>query len=284
MTGATRWCPSCRTSAGSSPPNRRIRRGAADRVLTGDGRCWPARPAPPVHTPGSGAISWPVRSMTLSIGDGGHHMPPEANVAATLDNSSIQLDGAQREGAQILPLHRGSRRGSRWYSGREARAVPGSAWDRRPSRTAMSTARETPTWAMRLANAVFGRLGQRVGDAHRAAIAAGVLDAPEVPAGSPACRWCQALALVPVERRAGVDAIPMSSAAAVVKIGRSSRRRHRANKYGCGWTVWPPPDSGHTCGCRPSPGRGARPGRAGSRSSRWRRPSAVGRRRCRPPS
>ena len=32
--------------------------------------------------------SLPVRSKTLSIGLGGHHVPPEASVAATLDSSS----------------------------------------------------------------------------------------------------------------------------------------------------------------------------------------------------
>ena len=34
------------------------------------------------------ATSLPSRSTTLSIGLGGHHTPPDASVAATLDNSS----------------------------------------------------------------------------------------------------------------------------------------------------------------------------------------------------
>ena len=34
------------------------------------------------------AISLPLRSKILSIGLGGHHMPPEASVAATLASSS----------------------------------------------------------------------------------------------------------------------------------------------------------------------------------------------------
>ena len=34
------------------------------------------------------ATSLPLRSISLSIGFGGHHAPPEARVAATLDSSS----------------------------------------------------------------------------------------------------------------------------------------------------------------------------------------------------
>ncbi|CNV68969.1 Uncharacterised protein [Mycobacterium tuberculosis] len=34
------------------------------------------------------ATSLPLRSMSWSIGLGGHHTPPDANVAATLDSSS----------------------------------------------------------------------------------------------------------------------------------------------------------------------------------------------------
>ncbi len=34
------------------------------------------------------ATSLPLRSMTFSMGLGGHHIPPEARVAATLDSSS----------------------------------------------------------------------------------------------------------------------------------------------------------------------------------------------------
>ena len=33
------------------------------------------------------STSLPLRSSTASMGVGGHHMPPEANVAATFDNS-----------------------------------------------------------------------------------------------------------------------------------------------------------------------------------------------------
>ena len=48
------------------------------------------------------SICLPRRSKTLSMGVGGHHMPPEASVAATFDNSNALTSNGPRVNDPML--------------------------------------------------------------------------------------------------------------------------------------------------------------------------------------
>jgi hypothetical protein len=97
-----------------------------------------------------------LASVTESIGEGGHHFPPDASVAPTFDSSSTLVGDTPRVNDACFcalvtsAIERSVRR-----------PVPGStngvvASDFIPSRTAMSTTSGTPVNSSSLMNAVLG--------------------------------------------------------------------------------------------------------------------------------
>src|SRR6478735_5194451 len=116
--------------------------------------------------------------------------------------------------------------------------VPGSAYERRPSRTAMSTVGVTPVAWMSLTNAVFG-------DCASASVtdnAGGYLPAfstQYVDAGQPRA---PPLPMPLASNRPGTSRMalvpsPFSMAAAVVKILKIDPAPCPASEYGCACTV-----------------------------------------------
>src|SRR3546814_6306201 len=85
------------------------------------------------------------------MGLGGHHCPGEARVAATLESSSGLI--------QVGPRVNEPRFCSFWKSAMLRSSKPevlGSAYERMPRRTAMSTVGVTPVASMSLTKAVLG--------------------------------------------------------------------------------------------------------------------------------
>ena len=160
MSGALRWCRSCRTSAGSSRPSPpgtwaavplvSSLLNALDRVLAN------LRGLPWSQVSVVTATSFARHRLVDRAGRAPHS--PEASVAATLDSSSGLTSTGPLPNDPRFCLF--DEVGQTFVGVRVVgRAVPGSGVERKPSLTAMSTVRDTPTCEMSSERRV-GRLGR----------------------------------------------------------------------------------------------------------------------------
>ena len=190
------------------------------------------------HCGSFSSTGFPVRSVIDSMGLGGHHTPPDARVAPTLDSSSALTAVGPRVNDPRLfflmnPLIESP-----------PAAVPLRSYERKPSRTAMSTVGATPTSLMRLTNVVLGDWARASGTRRDAGYEP-AFSTQYWPAGQPAAppeprpaTWTR--------RGTGREVLvpmPFSIAAATVKTLNTEPAPSPTSENGCGWTVWLSPSS-----------------------------------------